>query len=388
MSYQDIEDKARLFYNRLQTRGIPVSEEVLEYLRRENEQGLDRLLSSVEQKVGFRPNPNRQDDYAQVARMMGCELPKTPTGTYRTDEYTIERFCKKVPELAVLQQARRVRRKVSILTNLKAAAKQGRIYPDYVIHPGLGRTHSGGAANPMNFSKEEQTAVQQQGYQILVADYSRIEPKVLAVLSGDSQLQMDLSRDPYLELARTAFNVENPTPAQRNQAKTAFLAMLYGTTSKGLAVQLGIRDYQAQKIMTAWHRRYPTASLYMEELRRRGRQYGYAESYHGRRTPLNKPIPEANDRLAVNSVIQNTAGDLSRIGFVNVENNLELAQMGVRVLTTVHDSLVMLVPQDADLERIASLVRREMVEGNDPKFGLSVEFSVGPSWASVKLIRS
>lgn len=385
MNHTEIDTRAHAFYQDLQSRGIPLDTITLNKQKEALQTQLDTILSSLEGQFGFRPNPNRNEDYAKIAQTKNYPLPKGPSGRPRTDEWTIERAAREVPELKDLQKARSIRRQVSILTNLAAAVRNGRVYPEYSLDPTLGRTHSGGAANPMNWSETaEQQHVSLPGHLILVADFSRIEPKVLATLSGDKQLLADLSRDPYRELATTAFNTVNPTPDQRAKGKVAFLAMIYGTTDKGLAAQLEINQFQARRIMDAWHRRYPQASAFMTRSIQEGRQNGYAESYHGRRKPLDKADPEANDRLAFNSKIQNTAGDLSRIGFTNAANNPELKQMGVEFLLTVHDSLIMAVPVNMDLERVKSILRKELVENNDPRFGLSVEFKVGPTWATAK----
>jgi DNA polymerase-1 len=385
MRHDDIDNLARPFYDSLSQRGIPLNLETLRSQKDVEQKKLDAILHDLEQKFGFLPNPNRSDDYAKIAQMKGYPLPTTPTGRPKTDEWTIARAEKQVPELKSLQQARSVRRRVSILTNLESVARDNRVYPTYSLDPTLGRTHSGGDANPMNFSPEiEQPHVAIPGHSILVADYSRIEPKVLAFLSQDNQLQQDLKGDPYYSLAKTAFNTPNPTPDQRNKGKVAFLAMIYGTTPKGLAAQLSIPLYAAEKIMAAWHKRYPGASSFIKQSIEEGRNQGYAESFHGRRKPLDKPDPEANDRLAFNSKIQNTSGDLSRIGFTNAASNSELKQLGVEILTTVHDSLVMSVPHGANLDRIKSLLKYEMVDRNDPRFDLAVEFKLGDTWATVK----
>jgi len=390
LTHTEIETEARGLYDHLQSEGIPFDSTSLKTHQTTVNAEYDAILDGLEAKYGFRPNPNRPDDYAKVAQAAGHELPKNPTsGRYKTDEWTIERAAKVVPDLKVLQKARSVRRKLSILTNLGTNMKGGKVYPTYHFDPTLGRTHAGGDANPMNFEEDIQNHVQLPGHTILVVDYSRIEPRVLSTLSKDPTLISDMASDPYRKLAQSTFKVENPTPTQRAQAKVVFLAIPYGKTVKGVAAELGIRPDQAEKIMNAWHARYSVASAYLQDLINKGRTNGYAESYHGRQKPLDKRLPDgtvdpdANDRLAVNSVIQNTAGDLARIGFINVRKNPELATLGVKYITTVHDSMVLAVPTGVDLDKVKSIIRTEMVDKNDSQFGLNIEFKSGPSWGTV-----
>jgi DNA polymerase I-like protein with 3'-5' exonuclease and polymerase domains len=396
MTADEIDARAKEFYTRLEAHGIPVDEGTLKAQITTLNASLKHLLDTLEAQEGFRPNPNRPADYATIAQNHKYPLPTSSKGAAKTDAFTIERAAKHVPQLALLSEARRIRLRVSKLEGIAKALNynprssenktrvKGRLYPTYKLDPTLGRTHSGGEGNPMNWEPELQTLVQMPGHTILVADYQRLEPKVLATLSQDHQFQQDLSGDPYRALAQFIFSTQNPTESQRNAAKIAFLANLYGQTDAGLAAQLGVPKYQAQKIQKAWHNRYPRASNYIETLKERGRQTGYATSYHGRKRKLDKPDPEANDRLAVNNPIQSTAGDLARIGFTNAARDTELLEQGVKFLLTVHDSLIMAIPIGADLNKIQQLLTRDLVDKNDPKFGLSVSFKHGLSWGTAE----
>lgn len=380
VNHLDIDTRIRPFYDHLQKQGIPVDSVKLQKAAQIHQLTMDGILDSLQAKYGFRPNPNRPEDYAKIAQAAGHALPKSPTGKTKTDEWTIERAAKDVPDLKQLQKARSVRRNVSVLNSIGSSVKNGRVYPEYKMDPELGRTHAGGDVNPMNWSKDEQSAVSMPGHQILIADYERLEIKVLAAMSNDPTLKNDLAGDPYIELAKSIFKTNAPSKEQRAQAKIAMLATLYGQTDKGLAAQLGVPTYQAIKIQQAWHKRYPEASKFMLGLVANGRLNGHAQSHHGRIKKLDKPTPEANDRLAVNSPVQNTGGDLSRLGFHNVWSDHKLKELGVQPLTTVHDSIILAVPLGVDINQVKQLVEKAMTEIDHPEFGLTVSFKVGPSW--------
>jgi len=380
MNYKDIDQKSHQFYSHLGEQGIPVDETTLQKHIDHYQGQLDDILDKLQERYGFRPNPNQTAHYAQIAQQEGFTLPTSPSGRTRTDTYVIEDFGKDVPALIQLQKARSVRRQVSVLTNIKKAVRNGRVFPEYKLDEALGRAHSGGSVNPMNWGKVEQSAVRESGHNIWVVDYERLEPNVLATLSGDPTLKQDMEGDPYIALAQTIWKTQNISPQQRSKAKVALLAFLYGQDSRGLAGRLKIPRWEAKKIQNGVKVRYPRAFQYIQELIQQGRERGHATSYHGRISPLNKPDPDANDRLAVNSVIQNSGAELARIGFNNVYDSQEIKALGVKYNTTVHDSLILSVPVGVDENRLRGLLEQEMVTKNDPNFKMGISIRVDQSW--------
>lgn len=384
LTAKEINAKASALYAKIQVTGIPIDTQALQDLINKNKQQLDEMLKDLQGKFGFLPNPNKADHYAQIAEKAGYPLPKSPTGKTKTDVWTIERAAKDVPALVELSNARKVRMKLSKLESLSKSVKDGKVYPTYSLDEELGRTHAGGDANPMNWEPDMQGLVKDGDNTILVVDYERMEPKVLATLSADKQFQADLKADPYTELAKTIFNTQQISPEQRSVAKVAMLASIYGQEDRVLAARLGVSVYQAARIQAAWHKRYPQAFNFLQQLKQSGRATGQAVSYHGRVKALNKPDPEANDRLAVNSVMQNTAGDLARIGFANVASDPRVDQLGVKIITTVHDSMILSIPKGVDVEEVKTIVKQDMVDGNDSNFGLSISFKQGSAWGTAR----
>lgn len=381
----EIDARAAKLYASLQEQGIPLDGAALHQLKDAYRTALSSELAALEHLVGFWPNPNSTDSYVRIARKYGVELPRTPTGRPRTDELITERLGREITAIAMLANARRLRRKVSVLTSLAERLCRERIYPTYHLDAELGRAHAGGDANPMNWEPEIQRLVREPGKRIVVADYERMELKVLATLSGDEQLCQDLKRDPYLEAARSIFDTPNPGPEQRAAAKIATLASIYGQCERGLAAKLHMPTWKARQIQARWAQRYPKATTYLHNLVERGRVEGKAVSYHGRLKviPASRP-PDARDRLVINSPIQNTAGDLARIGFCTLFEDGRTTELGISLLTTVHDSIIMAIPQDASLNQVNTLVRECLVERNDPAFALSINIKVGDNWADAR----
>jgi DNA polymerase I-like protein with 3'-5' exonuclease and polymerase domains len=379
---QQLDARAARLYAHLQDQGILLDGAALHQLLDSSRAALTHALSVLERLTGFRPNPNSPHDYVRIARQAGQELPRTPSGRPRTAASITAQLGHQIPALALLTNARRLRRKVSLLSGLARRLRGGRVFPTYWLDPELGRAHAGGAANPMNWEPDLQRLVTVPGKWILVADYQRLELKVLATLSSDPQLQRDLQHDPYLAAARSLFQTPNPSPAQRAQAKTATLASVYGQSPRGLATQLHVPIETARQLQWQWAQRYPHATAYLRLLVDRGRATGQALSYHGRTKliPTDRPL-DARDRLAINSPIQNTAGDLARIGFCHLFEDGRTRQLGLELITTVHDAIVLASAHGTDLEPVRAHLQDCLVDRNDPAFGLSIAIKVGANWA-------
>jgi DNA polymerase I-like protein with 3'-5' exonuclease and polymerase domains len=377
-----LDARAARLYAHLQAQGIPLDAAAIRQLKDSCRATLTHALGVLERRTGFRPNPNSTHDYVRIARQAGQELPRTPSGRPRTAAVITERLGQQIPALALLTNARRLRRKLSLLAGLASRLQGGRVFPTYFLNPELGRAHAGGAASPMNWEPEIQRLVTVPGKWILVADYQRLELKVLATLSRDQQLQRDLQHDPYLAAARSLFHTPNPNPAQRAQARTATLANIYRQSPRGLAAQLDVPIATARQLQRQWANRYPHATAYLRLLIDRGRATGQATSYHGRTKllPSDRPL-DARDRLAINSPIQNTAGDLARLGFCHQFEEGRTQQLGLELITTVHDAIVLASAHGTDLEPVRAHLQDCLVDRNDPAFGLSLTIKIGQNWA-------
>jgi len=231
-----------------------------------------------------------------------------------------------------------------------------------------------------------------EGFVFLGADYSQIELRILAHLSGDPAFveAFRAGRDVHRDTAALIFGVkqEAVTPAMRAQAKTVNFATIYGQGPMALARQLGINVKEAREFIDGYFVRFPAIREYLDSQVELAREQGYVETLFGRR----RYIPELNsknpnirgfgERVATNSPIQGTAADLIKLAMINIHDEL-LRGRPARMLLQVHDELLFEVPP-ADLDDISSLVKSKMEGALILDVPIAVEMGTGRSWYETK----
>src|SRR4029077_17434796 len=193
------------------------------------------------------------------------------------------------------------------------------------------------------------------GHQILSADYSQIELRIMAHLSQDETLLMAFrsGEDVHRRTAAEIFGVsgEQVTSEQRRYAKTINFGLIYGMSAFGLASQLGIERSAAQQYMERYFLRYPGVKDYMERTRESARNLGYVETVFGRRLYLvdikasNAARRQGAERAAINAPMQGTAADLIKLAMIAVQGWITKSRMTSRLIMQVHDELVLEVPE-------------------------------------------
>ncbi|KPK61898.1 MAG: hypothetical protein AMS21_08655 [Gemmatimonas sp. SG8_38_2] len=230
------------------------------------------------------------------------------------------------------------------------------------------------------------------GFVFLGADYSQIELRILAHLSGDPAFveAFRAGRDIHRDTAAIIFGVkqEAVTSAMRAQAKTVNFATIYGQGPMALARQLGISVKEARDFIDSYFVRFPAIREYLDRQVELAREQGYVETLFGRR----RYIPELNsknpnirsfgERVATNSPIQGTAADLIKLAMINIHDEL-LRGRSARMLLQVHDELLFEVPP-ADLDDIRSLVKAKMEGALILNVPIAVEMGAGRSWYETK----
>ncbi|MCA9604157.1 MAG: DNA polymerase I, partial [Myxococcales bacterium] len=229
--------------------------------------------------------------------------------------------------------------------------------------------------------------VAREGWQLLSADYSQIELRVLAHLSRDPELveAFEQREDVHIRTARAIFDVDEVTDAMRGAAKTVNYAVIYGQTHFALARNLDISREEAQRYIDAFFRRYAGVARFMEETVEQARTSGGVRTLMGRWRTLpdirsrNRGLRAAAERVARNTPIQGSAADLCKVAMVQIEREIGDRGLESEMLLTVHDELVLEVaPGEEDVLR--ALVRDRMEHAMPLSVPLVVSLGVGRTW--------
>lgn len=228
-----------------------------------------------------------------------------------------------------------------------------------------------------------------EGSSIVSADYSQIELRIMAHLSGDDRLLDAFAHgeDVHRATAAEIFGVTplEVGPDQRRVAKSINFGLIYGMSAFGLARQLGLERSAAQTYIDRYFTRYPGVARYMEEARATVREHGYVETVFGRRLWLpeihssNGNRRQAAERAAINAPMQGTAADLIKLAMIAVQGWLEQSARQSKLVLQVHDELVLEVP-DGELMEIRTHLPRLMTQVAQLKVPLVVEVGIGPNW--------
>jgi DNA polymerase-1 len=229
------------------------------------------------------------------------------------------------------------------------------------------------------------------GHFFVGADYSQIELRVMAHLSGDPAF-LDVfgaDGDIHRETAARIFGVESDrvTPAMRDQAKTINFATIYGQGPVALAAQLGISRSEARQFIDRYFERFSGVADYLEKMKEQAREKGYVETLIGRRRYIpeirsrNPGIRGFGERTATNSPIQGTAADLIKIAMIRLHERL--ADSAGRMILQVHDELLIEVPEKG-VDGVGDLVREEMEGAIELAVPLKVDLGIGSTWYDTK----
>lgn len=364
----------------MESAGLPVDAAALAELIQRLQSAIACIRSEIETFTGCDIRSHSSKDIVVVAQSLGVELGRTASGRIRTDRSTLSRE----PALRSIVRLKELRNRLSTAVGVRNRVRHGRLWPRYVFNKDLGRPHVA-EVNYMAWPEElRPTLLPELVHLMVVADFEGMELRVLAALSGDAALAADLNRgDLHRTTAGHLFGKphESVTDEQRQTAKTLNFAMLYGSIASGLAYKLRIDPHQAQRFIDQWRATYPKAMQFVRRTQRDAVRLGYVETYHGRRRDITALIRQdvgKARRLAINHVIQSTAGDLMRIGLINLWPKVQ--DLGGRVLGTVHDSYLISVPETVKIPDILRVIREGAIELNEPLFNLRMKVAIGPRW--------
>ncbi|MER2223361.1 MAG: DNA polymerase, partial [Rhodococcus sp. (in: high G+C Gram-positive bacteria)] len=231
-----------------------------------------------------------------------------------------------------------------------------------------------------------------QGFDVLLtADYSQIEMRIMAHVSGDEGLieAFNTGEDLHSFVGSRAFGVpiEEVTPELRRRVKAMSYGLAYGLSAYGLASQLKISTEEAKQQMDAYFARFGGVRDYLHAVVEQARKDGYTSTLYGRRRYLpdlnsdNRQRREVAERAALNAPIQGTAADIIKVAMINVQKALADAGLKSRMLLQVHDELVLEVVA-SELEEVTALVKDKMATAIELSVPLDVSVGTGRSWDS------
>jgi DNA polymerase-1 len=235
--------------------------------------------------------------------------------------------------------------------------------------------------------------VAEEGHRIMSADYSQIELRILAHVSGEPKLREAFARgeDIHTATASEVLGVDPAelTPGQRSIAKMINFGIVYGISAFGLSENLEIPRDEAQRYIDAYLARFPHVQDFIQRTIEQAKVDGYVTSLLGRRRPVpeirasNRQTRGFGERVAVNFVMQGSNADIIKVAMIRIARRLQEEGRGARLVLQVHDELLLEVP-DAEVSKVRELVRSEMCGAYDLDPALAVDVGVGDNWAEAK----
>jgi DNA polymerase-1 len=324
---------------------------------------------------------------------------KTPTGQPSTAEDVLEELAETYPLPKLILEYRGMAKLKSTYTDnlpLQINQSTGRIHTSY--HQAVAATGRLSSQDPnlqnipirtQEGRRIRQAFIAPPGHSLVAADYSQIELRIMAHLSGDASLLRAFAEDRDVHQATAAEVFSTPlaevSADQRRSAKAINFGLMYGMSAFGLARQLGIPRGDAQKYMDLYFERYPGVRRYMEETRRQARERGFVETVFGRRLYLpeiqsrNAALRQYAERSAINAPMQGTAADIIKRAMIEVDSWLQSSRIPARLIMQVHDELVLEVADEA-VETIVGQTRTHMIRAADLSIPLKVDVGVGRNW--------
>jgi DNA polymerase-1 len=324
---------------------------------------------------------------------------KTPSGQPSTDEDSLAELALDHPLPRLILEHRALSKLKSTYTDKLPKSineRTGRVHTTYSQITAVTGRLSSNEPNLQNIPirtpagrRIRECFIAPPGAKIVSADYSQIELRIMAHLSGDPNLRRAFAarEDIHRATAAEVFGVPlSQVDADRRRiAKVINFGLIYGMSSFGVAQNLGIDRSTAQTYIERYFARYPGAKRYMDETRARAREMGYVETVFGRRLWLPElksgaPVRrQAAERAAINAPMQGTAADLIKLAMISVQNFLEKEKLKAMLIMQVHDELVFEVP-DNELETLTAKVPELMQSVAKLDVPLVVEVGVGENW--------
>ncbi|KHD24169.1 DNA polymerase I [Vibrio caribbeanicus] len=400
--YEEIEVPLVPVLSRIERTGVLIDDMKLAAQSQEIAQRLDELEQKAYEiaEQEFNMNSPKQLQALLFDKMGLPVIKKTPSGTPSTNEEVLQELALDYPLPKLILEYRGLAKLKSTYTDKLPKMinpETGRVHTSY--HQAVTATGRLSSTDPnlqnIPIRNDEGRRIRQafiapHGYKIMAVDYSQIELRIMAHLSGDKALLDAFQQGKDIHAATAAeimgTTIDQVSSEQRRRAKAVNFGLIYGMSAFGLAKQLGIPRGEAQDYMNTYFERYPGVMQYMEDTRSAAAEQGYVETIFGRRLHLpeiksrNGMRRKAAERAAINAPMQGTAADIIKKAMLLVDEWIQAEGDGrVKLLMQVHDELVFEV-QESALTEIESKVQQLMESAATLDVPLVAEAGHGDNW--------
>jgi DNA polymerase-1 len=365
------------------------------------ENDLRALESTIFEISGEEFNMNSPKQLGEILfekMQLDPKAKKTKTGQYATSEDVLQKLSSKHEIIKHILEYRTYQK----LKSTYVDALPSQIDRDERVHTNFSQTTAAtgrlASVNPnlqnipirtLRGQQIRGAFVSAEGKKIISADYSQIELRLIAEISGEDNMikAFQDGEDIHASTAAKLFKIplEEVSKTQRSQAKTVNFGIIYGQGAFALAEQTGLSRSEAKQMIEAYFETYPKLKEYMAEQVRKAREIGYVETILGRKRHL-KDINSGNfvvrghaERNAVNAPVQGSAADVVKMAMIKIQKELEKEKLQTKMLLQVHDELVFESPID-EVELATNIIKMEMENAIETQVPLLVEVGVGDNW--------
>ncbi|MDG2432223.1 DNA polymerase I [Flavobacterium sp.] len=402
--FEDIEIPLVPVLAAMETEGINLDVAFLKSMSSEMQKEIDTFEQKIYETAGEKFNlasPKQLGDILfDKLKIGGAKQKKTKTGQYATGEEVLS-YLANDNEIVrdILEWRQMVKLQSTYIDALpnQVDLKSGRVHTDYMQTVAATGRLSSNNPNLQNIPVRTERGrlirkafvARDENYTLVSADYSQIELRVIAALSGEENMiaAFKNNEDIHKSTAAKVFNValEDVTKEQRSHAKTVNFGIIYGVSAFGLSNQTNLSRSESADLIEAYYQSYPQLKAYISSQVEFARDNGYVQTVLGRRRYL-KDINSQNaivrggaERNAVNAPIQGSAADIIKIAMINIHNKLINENWKSKMLLQVHDELVFDV-HNSELEKIQPMIKHEMENAFQLDVPLVVDLGMGKNW--------
>ena len=399
--YTDIEAPLLKVLQTIERNGVLIDESMLQKQSDQFAITLKELESKAYSLAGAEFNLNSPKQLQEILydKLSLPILKKTPKGQPSTAESVLQRLAEDFPIVqTILNYRTTAKLKTTYTDKLPLMINQdtGRVHTSY--HQAVTATGRLSSSDPnlqnipirtAEGRRIRQAFIAPNGFQILAADYSQIELRIMAHNSQDPglldafQAGLDIHQATAAEIF--AVDLQSVSAEQRRSAKAINFGLIYGMSAFGLTRQLGITRGDAQEYIELYFARYPKVKEYMDAIRNQARESGFVETVFGRRLYLpdidsrNYQRRQYAERSAINAPMQGTAADIIKKAMIDLQQRLVAESINAKIIMQVHDELVLEV-EDSSVGAVSELVTEAMGKAADLDVALKVDLGVGENW--------